>query len=41
MEFADDDIIDARKKRHEEFHLHCKLQKRNTAEGIVVWEVTD
>lgn len=39
IEFVDDDLIDTRKKRHEEWHTHCKLQKRNTTEGYVKWEV--
>ncbi len=37
--FVDDDIIDARKQRHEGWHMHCKIQKRNTVEGKVVWDV--
>lgn len=32
-----DDLIEERKTRHEEFHSHCKAQKRNTVEGKVEW----
>ena len=38
IEFADDDLINERKKRHEEWHTNCKLQKRNTTEGVVEWK---
>ncbi len=34
-------LIEERKARHQEFHSHCKKQKRNTTEGIVVWELVD
>jgi hypothetical protein len=38
MEFhASDDLFDERKTRHEEWHKHCKVQKRNTTEGKVEW----
>lgn len=33
-----DQLIKERQKRHSEFHEHCKIQKRNTAEGTVVWK---
>lgn len=35
--FKHDPDIDKRKLRHEEFHTSCRKQKRNTTEGIVVW----
>ena len=41
MEFKIDDLINERKKRHEEWHSNCKLQKRNTTEGSVRWEVVE
>jgi len=38
MEFnSGDSLFDARKTRHEEWHKHCKVQKRNTVEGKVKW----
>jgi len=33
-----DPLIFFRKLRHENFHKNCKVQKRNTAEGEVVWK---
>jgi transcription elongation factor Elf1 len=33
-----DPLIKERLKRHSEFHEHCKIQKRNTAEGTVEWK---
>ena len=39
--FEDDELITVRKERHEDWHKHCKIQKRNTVEGIVMWEVTE
>lgn len=33
-----DPLIKERLKRHGEFHEHCKIQKRNTAEGTVEWK---
>lgn len=39
MEFDEaDPLIKIRKERHEEFHSHCKIQKRNTTEGTVEWK---
>lgn len=28
-------------KRHEDWHTNCKINKRNTVEGIVVWREKD
>jgi|LWDU01.1.fsa_nt_gi hypothetical protein len=33
--FTDD--FEIRKLVHERFHKYCKLEKRNTVEGIVEW----
>lgn len=42
MEFNEiDDLLEARKIRHEDFHTHCKIQKRNTTEGKVKWKLGD
>ena len=35
IQFNDD--IENRKKVHERFHKHCKIEKRNTVEGRVEW----
>jgi len=32
-----DPLFHERKRRHEEWHSHCKIQKRNTTEGTVFW----
>jgi hypothetical protein len=37
IEFPDDETFQFRKLPHERFHKHCKKEKRNTTEGIVVW----
>jgi len=40
MEFdVADPLIEIRKARHQEFHSHCKIQKRNTTEGTVEWKL--
>ena len=26
-------------RKHERFHLYCKAEKRNTTEGVVLWEI--
>jgi hypothetical protein len=30
-------LIDEQKQRHQEWHEHCIIQKRNTVEGNVEW----
>ncbi len=43
MEFKkmplDDPFLHKQLRRHERFHLYCKAEKRNTTEGVVLWEI--
>ena len=43
MEFKkmplDDPFLHKQLRRHERFHLNCKAEKRNTTEGVVLWEI--
>jgi len=35
----DDPFLHKQLRRHERFHLNCKAEKRNTTEGVVLWEL--
>ena len=35
----DDEFLHKQLRRHERFHLHCAVEKRNTTEGVVLWEI--
>lgn len=39
MQFKDNELLDKQIERHERWHLSCKKEKRNTAEGVVTWEI--
>ena len=43
MEFKkmplDDKFLHKQLRQHERFHLHCAAEKRNTTEGVVLWEI--
>jgi len=43
MEFKkmplDDEFLHKQLRQHERFHKHCKAEKRNTCEGVVLWEI--
>lgn len=35
--YKKDKLIKERKEAHERFHSDCKMEKRNTTEGKVIW----
>ena len=35
----DDEFLHKQLRQHERFHLHCAIEKRNTCEGVVKWEI--